>query len=65
MKVTIEIPVQVDGTLNSKERRELVQHIKMGLQSEVDKLNFKLTRESRMLGTICRFRFCEPKWKVE
>lgn len=67
MKILIEIPVEIDGPLTASERRKLREHLERGMMTSITQplADAIYAGESRMLGTICRFTFGDPKGKVE
>lgn len=70
MKISIEIPIAIDGTLTLRELDQLRVHIANGIQNSFKPALAALREcvkpnEPRMLGTVMRFNFGEPEIVVE
>ena len=66
MKINIEIPVRIDGPLDSDEWNELKEHLKAAATPVIQQFAAqKFGPGARMLDTVCRFAFGEPIIKVE
>jgi hypothetical protein len=57
MKIAIEIPVDVDGELTAAEEQKLAEHLRQGIEPELQFLRQRLAPGARMLDTTCRFAF--------
>lgn len=61
MKIKIEIPIEIDEPLTSKERQKFQNYIQGAVRATIENL---FSPGVRMHETNCRFSFSEPKVTV-